>query len=75
MVPPGLTAVRKNWDPIVPGACTPAKTLTAIVYTTTVVSFVTDWNLATIPIYLLWSVQMKVKIKIPVISILSLGIL
>ncbi|KAF4428925.1 hypothetical protein F53441_14038 [Fusarium austroafricanum] len=37
------------------------------------ISIVVDWSLAILPALLLWKVQMKNKVKIPVIFMLSLG--
>lgn len=68
-----LTVIRKNWTSTVPGTCRPPEILTGLAYAA--VSIVTDWVFAITPICLLWNVQMKLKIKIPVFIMLSLGIL
>lgn len=65
---------RKNWDINVPGYCNAREIQTALSYLVAAISITTDWIFALLPIFLLWNVQMKTRIKISVLALLSLGI-
>ncbi|RGP74454.1 integral membrane [Fusarium longipes] len=49
------------------------KVNSSIGYYFSAVSIVTDWTLAILPAILLWNIQMKQRVKLPVIFMLSLG--
>lgn len=57
-----------------PGVCNAREIQTALSYLVAAVSILTDWTFALLPIFLLWNVQMKTRIKVSVIALLSLGI-
>ncbi|CAN9462551.1 unnamed protein product [Alternaria alternata] len=48
--------------------------LTALSYAVAVVSISTDWIFATLPIFLLWDVQLDWRVKSSVIAMLGLGV-
>jgi hypothetical protein len=58
----------------VPGKCN-ASLNSSLSYFLSVVSIVTDWALAGLPIFMLWNLQLKRRIKIYAAFILSLGAL
>ena len=58
-----------------PGACKERTIQTALSYAVAVVSISTDWIFATLPIFLLWDVQLDWRVKSSVIAMLGLGVL
>jgi hypothetical protein len=57
------------------GECNGRNIQTVLSYAVAVVSISTDWIFATLPIFLLWDVQLDWRVKISVMSMLGLGIL
>lgn len=68
------TKIRKNWYTLMPGHCNARAIQTALSYLVAAVSITTDWIFALLPIFLLWNVQMKTRVKLSAIAVLSLGI-
>ncbi|RYN30192.1 hypothetical protein AA0113_g9186 [Alternaria arborescens] len=66
--------VQKNWYVNMPGACKERTIQTALSYAVAVVSISTDWIFATLPIFLLWDVQLDWRVKSSVIAMLGLGV-
>ncbi|EUC34864.1 hypothetical protein COCCADRAFT_25096 [Bipolaris zeicola 26-R-13] len=66
--------VQKNWDTKVEGYCRERSTQTILSYAVAVVSISTDWIFATLPIFLLWDVQLDWRVKGGVMAMLGLGI-
>ncbi|KAI4910899.1 hypothetical protein J4E90_007156 [Alternaria incomplexa] len=66
--------VQKNWYPTMDGECNGRNIQTVLSYAVAVVSISTDWIFATLPIFLLWDVQLDWRVKISVMSMLGLGI-
>ncbi|KAM5376453.1 hypothetical protein ACJZ2D_005507 [Fusarium nematophilum] len=61
------------WGETTTGTCN-TKLNSSIGFFFSAVSIVTDWTMAILPGVLLWNVQMKTKVKLPVIVMLSLGV-
>lgn len=66
---------RKNWYVAMEGQCQPRTIQTTLSYAVAVVSIATDWIFATLPIFLLWDVQLDWRVKGSVMAMLGLGIL
>ncbi|EUC46767.1 hypothetical protein COCMIDRAFT_25245 [Bipolaris oryzae ATCC 44560] len=66
--------VQKNWDTKVEGYCRERSTQTILSYAVAAVSISTDWIFATLPIFLLWDVQLDWRVKGGVMGMLGLGI-
>lgn len=68
--------VEAQWDfTIQPQKCTSGDSFVAAAYSISVLSIVSDWMYAVLPIFMIWSVQMNLQKKITVGIVLSLGIL
>lgn len=70
-----LTSDRKNWYPTMEGHCQHRSIQTTLSYAVAVVSIMSDWIFAVLPIFLLWNVQLDWRVKCSVIAMLGLGIL
>ena len=57
------------------GECKGRNIQTVLSYAVAVVSISTDWIFATLPIFLLWDVQLDWRVKSSVMAMLGLGIL
>ncbi|KAG6228244.1 hypothetical protein E4U34_004678 [Claviceps purpurea] len=69
------TPIEKQWDfRITDGQCAGAGEVLTAAYALSVMTIVTDWFFALIPIPMLWGVKMSTQAKTTVILILSLGI-
>ncbi|KAG5917820.1 hypothetical protein E4U61_002399 [Claviceps capensis] len=69
------TPIEKQWDfRITDGQCAGAGEVLMAAYALSVMTIVTDWFFALIPIPMLWGVKMSTQAKTTVILILSLGI-
>ncbi|EOA84170.1 uncharacterized protein SETTUDRAFT_92484 [Exserohilum turcica Et28A] len=68
------TSKKRNWDPKMPGKCNDRSIQTVLSYAVVVVSISTDWVFATLPIFLLWNVQLDWRVKGSVMAMLGLGI-
>ncbi|KAG6088276.1 hypothetical protein E4U15_006423 [Claviceps sp. LM218 group G6] len=69
------TPIEKQWDfRITDGQCAGASEVLTAAYALSVMTIVTDWFFALIPIPMLWGVKMSTQAKTTVILILSLGI-
>ncbi|KAG5935656.1 hypothetical protein E4U60_003023 [Claviceps pazoutovae] len=69
------TPIEKQWDfRITDGQCAGAGEVLMAAYALSVMTIVTDWFFALIPVPMLWGVKMSTQAKTTVILILSLGI-
>ncbi|KAI1672271.1 hypothetical protein Ptr902_05039 [Pyrenophora tritici-repentis] len=66
--------VQKNWTPTMEGECNDRNIQTVLSYAVAVVSISTDWIFATLPIFLLWNVQLDWRVKGSVMLMLGLGV-
>lgn len=66
--------VSATWDPSA-GTCGDVSIVTSISYFISAVIIVTDWACALLPGFILWGVQMRTRVKISLIVVLSLGVL
>jgi len=57
------------------GECNDRRIQTVLSYAVAVVSISTDWIFATLPIFLLWNVQLDWRVKGSVMAMLGLGVL
>ncbi|KAL1965503.1 hypothetical protein VTN77DRAFT_5759 [Rasamsonia byssochlamydoides] len=63
------------WDKTIPGAkCSSLEKIIALSYVVSAINIVTDWVCALMPIFILWNVQMRRKLKISVCLILGMGV-
>jgi hypothetical protein len=68
--------VEAQWDFTIPNqTCVSADQVVAAAYALSVMTIITDWLFALIPIPMVWSVKMTTQAKITVVMILGLGIL
>ena len=68
--------VPAQWDLSIKGAkCVSGDSFVAAAYSISVMTVITDWLYAIIPIPMIWNVQMSVQKKITVAIVLSLGVL
>jgi len=68
------TPMSGHWDPAVPGRkCYPISLFIVFAYMNTSFNIFTDVLFATLPIPIIWGLQMKMKLRLYVIGILSLG--
>jgi hypothetical protein len=68
--------VEAQWNYTIKNAkCDSGPSFVAAAYSISVMTIVTDWLYALLPIPMIWSVQMSVQTKMTVAFILSLGIL
>jgi hypothetical protein len=56
-----------------PGTCISATVIVDSTYTHGVLSALADWTLGTMPIFLVWNLQMNTRTKVSVALILALG--
>jgi hypothetical protein len=66
--------VAANWDPT-KGTCKSRETLSRWTYFISSVSIITDWSCAILPAFMLWSIQLRMRVKVSLIIVLSLGAL
>lgn len=68
--------VQAQWDTTIsPAKCVSGDSFVSAAYSQSVMSIISDWMYALLPIFMIWSVQMTVQKKITVGFILGLGIL
>lgn len=68
--------VEAQWDfTIQPAKCVSGDSFVAAAYSISVMTILSDWLYAIMPIFMIWSVQMTVQKKLTVSFILSLGVL
>jgi hypothetical protein len=68
--------VEAQWNYTIKSAkCVSGPSFVAAAYSISVMTIVTDWLYAVLPIPMIWSVQMSVQAKVTVAFILSLGFL
>jgi hypothetical protein len=68
--------VQAQWDFTIQNSkCVSGNSFVAAAYSISVLTVVTDWMYAIMPIPMIWSVQMTTQKKITVAFVLSLGIL
>ncbi|CZR65727.1 related to integral membrane protein pth11 [Phialocephala subalpina] len=67
--------VAAQWDTTIKNAkCDSGGSFAAAAYSISVMTIVTDWLYALLPIPMIWSVQMSVQAKATVVFVLSLGV-
>jgi hypothetical protein len=66
---------RKNWYTAIEGECRHRAIQTTLSFAVAAVSIATDWIFATLPIFLLWNVQLDWRVKGSVVGMLGLGVL
>lgn len=67
--------VQAQWDYTIQNAkCVSGSSFIAAAYSISVMTILTDWLYALLPIPMIWSVQMSVQTKVTVAFVLSLGI-
>jgi hypothetical protein len=68
--------VEFQWDYTIPnGSCIPGDSLVSAGYAFSVLSVLSDWLYALLPVPMLWNVKMNTQTKIIVLIVLSLGVL
>ena len=67
--------VEAQWDATIPHNCVSGRSFTQASYALAIMTIISDWFYALIPIPMLWSVQMTKQAKCTVVFVLSLGIL
>lgn len=68
--------VQAQWDYTIPGeVCVDSEQIVAAAYALSVMTIVTDWLYALIPVPMIWNVKMTTQAKIIVIVLLGLGVL
>ena len=65
--------IAANWDSRV-ATCPSPKIITDVSYYISANAIVTDWACAVLPAFVLWDVQLKLRIKVSLIVLLALGI-
>ncbi|OWP00034.1 hypothetical protein B2J93_2381 [Marssonina coronariae] len=68
------TDLRTFWDPLIPPTCWSPHARQTLSYIYTSLTIVTDFVLAFVPIPMLWNVQINIRVKLSLITIMSLGI-
>ncbi|KAI4170962.1 MAG: hypothetical protein LQ343_004620 [Gyalolechia ehrenbergii] len=64
----------KSWDPLgVPGYCWPADNNVKVALYSGIMAVIQDWLLATIPIALLWNMQISARRKFGICTLMGLG--
>ncbi|KAH8589243.1 hypothetical protein B0O99DRAFT_655550 [Bisporella sp. PMI_857] len=66
--------IAAGWNPSL-GKCLDQSIIITLTYVVSAVNIFTDWSVAIIPIFILWNVQMRRKLKIITGAILAVGIL
>jgi hypothetical protein len=70
------TPVEAQWDfTIQPAKCTSGNSFVAAAYSISVMTILSDWLYALLPIPMIWSVKMTIQKKLTVTFVLSLGVL
>jgi hypothetical protein len=68
--------IKAQWDfTIMNSKCAPGGSFVAAAYSISVLTVITDWIYAIIPIPMIWSVQLTTQKKATVTFVLSLGVL
>jgi len=68
--------VQAQWDYTIPGqVCVTSEQIVAAAYSFSVMTIVTDWLYALLPIIMIWNVKMTKQAKAVVVLLLGLGIL
>lgn len=65
--------IAANWDPTL-GKCAGADILVGISYYQSANSIATDWACAILPGFLLWDLQLKLRVKVSIILLLAMGV-
>ncbi|KAF4304622.1 putative cation-transporting ATPase 4 protein [Botryosphaeria dothidea] len=66
--------IAATWDKRL-GTCDNPKVITNVSYFISSVSIVTDWTCAILPVFILWNIQLRFRIKASVAAILALGVI
>jgi len=66
--------VSATWNPAA-GTCLDQSIIITLTYVVSSVNIATDWSVAIIPIFILWNIQMRRKLKLITGSILGIGVL
>ncbi|KAF1937748.1 hypothetical protein EJ02DRAFT_475982 [Clathrospora elynae] len=64
--------VAATWNPAL-GTCVNPIILINITYFQSASSVITDWTCAILPVFILWNVKLRYRIKLPVAIVLALG--
>jgi len=65
-----------TWDKtIVGGKCTSIDPVIDLAYLTSAVNIITDWTCAILPAFIIWDIQMSMKMKLSVCLMLGMGVL
>jgi len=65
-----------QWKPAqIPTKCGSFSIITSISYFLGATSIATDWACAILPVVIFWNVQLKRRIKVSLVTVLSLGVL
>ncbi|KAJ4371071.1 hypothetical protein N0V86_008766 [Didymella sp. IMI 355093] len=70
----GKKWIEKNWYTTMDGFCQDRSIQTTLSYAVAVVSILSDWIFAILPIFLLWNVQLDWRVKCSVVGMLGLGV-
>jgi len=62
-----------TWDKTIKGECGSLGMIYALSYTVSAMNIITDWTCAIMPVFILWDLQMRRKLKISVCFIMGLG--
>ncbi|ORX92058.1 hypothetical protein BCR34DRAFT_435372, partial [Clohesyomyces aquaticus] len=65
--------VRATWDKSV-GKCAPPKVILGVSYFISAASILTDWTCAILPVFILWDVQLRWRVKASVAILLAMGV-
>ncbi|EXF82141.1 hypothetical protein CFIO01_00655 [Colletotrichum fioriniae PJ7] len=66
--------VAASWDPSL-GSCLDQTIIITLTYVVSVINIINDFAVAIIPVFMLWNIQMRRRLKVLTILILGLGIL
>ncbi|KJZ70595.1 hypothetical protein HIM_10024 [Hirsutella minnesotensis 3608] len=67
--------VEKQWDKAMDGFCASPEQVISAAYAMSVMSVLSDWLYALMPIPILWNVNLTLKTKLAALIILAFGIL
>jgi hypothetical protein len=68
--------VSAQWDYTIPGShCVSSEQVVSAAYALSVMTILSDWLYALLPVPMIWSVKMTRQAKVTVVAILGLGVL
>lgn len=65
--------IAATWNPAL-GKCAPPSVITGVSYFISASAILTDWACAILPAFILWDVQMRLRVKASVAIVLALGV-